>query len=598
MVKKLIESIREQKKNSILAMVTISGEVVFEVIIPLLMANLIDYGIDMGDMGYIVKMGIVLLLSALGQLFCGAISGKFAAIASSGFARNLRHDMFYKVQNYSFSNIDKFSTASIVTRLTTDVTNLQNTYQMIIRMAVRSPLMAIFSLVAAFGIDAKLSLIFLAIIPVLVLGLYFIMTRTHPIFERVFRTYDKLNSVVQENLHGIRVVKSFVREDHENKKFTGISENIYKDFKKAEQQLAWNAPLMQLCMYAAVLLLSWFGARTIVACGGDAATGLSTGELLSLLSYATQILMSLMGLSMIFVMLTMSRTSGERVVELLNETPDITTPENAVKSVPDGSIDFEHVQFSYRHGTEGKPVLSDINLHIPAGATVGVIGGTGSSKSSFVQLIPRLYDVTGGSISLDGIDVRDMTLSELRRRIGYIPQQGRLFSGTVESNLKFAGDMVSDDDMHQAARIAQAEDFIAEREGGYDSPISQGGSNVSGGQRQRLAIARALAKKPEVVVFDDSFSALDYKTDARLREELAKNVTDAALVVVAQRIATIMHADQIIVLDDGHVVGTGTHEELLRSCPAYLEIAQSQLSAEELGLTQKEIAAVMEGGER
>ena len=372
MVKKLMESIREQKKNSILAMVTISGEVAFEVIIPLLMANLIDYGIDMGDMGYIVKMGIVLLLSALGQLFCGAISGKFAAIASSGFARNLRHDMFYKVQNYSFSNIDKFSTASIVTRLTTDVTNLQNTYQMIIRMAVRSPLMAIFSLVAAFGIDAKLSLIFLAIIPVLVLGLYFIMTRTHPIFERVFRTYDKLNSVVQENLHGIRVVKSFVREDHENKKFTAISENIYKDFKKAEQQLAWNAPLMQLCMYAAVLLLSWFGARTIVACGGDAATGLSTGELLSLLSYATQILMSLMGLSMIFVMLTMSRTSGERVVELLNETPDITTPENAVKSVPDGSIDFEHVQFSYRHGTEGKPVLSDINLHIPAGATVGV----------------------------------------------------------------------------------------------------------------------------------------------------------------------------------------------------------------------------------
>ena len=397
MVKKLMESIREQKKNSILAMVTISGEVVFEVIIPLLMANLIDYGIDMGDMGYIVKMGIVLLLSALGQLFCGAISGKFAAIASSGFARNLRHDMFYKVQNYSFSNIDKFSTASIVTRLTTDVTNLQNTYQMIIRMAIRSPLMAIFSLVAAFGIDAKLSLIFLAIIPVLILGLYFIMTRTHPIFERVFRTYDKLNSVVQENLHGIRVVKSFVREDHENKKFTGISENIYKDFKKAEQQLAWNAPLMQLCMYAAVLLLSWFGARTIVACGGDAATGLSTGELLSLLSYATQILMSLMGLSMIFVMLTMSRTSGERVVELLNETPDITTPENAVKSVPDGSIDFEHVQFSYRHGTEGKPVLSDINLHIPAGATVGVIGGTNvqwahdpvSDRDIIIEINPR-----------------------------------------------------------------------------------------------------------------------------------------------------------------------------------------------------------------
>ena len=437
MVKKLMESIREQKKNSILAMVTISGEVVFEVIIPLLMANLIDYGIDMGDMGYIVKMGIVLLLSALGQLFCGAISGKFAAIASSGFARNLRHDMFYKVQNYSFSNIDKFSTAGIVTRLTTDVTNLQNTYQMIIRMAVRSPLMAIFSLVAAFGIDTKLSLIFLAIIPVLILGLYFIMTRTHPIFERVFRTYDKLNSVVQENLHGIRVVKSFVREDHENKKFTGISENIYKDFKKAEQQLAWNAPLMQLCMYAAVLLLSWFGARTIVACGGDAATGLSTGELLSLLSYATQILMSLMGLSMIFVMLTMSRTSGERVVELLNETPDITTPENAVKSVPDGSIDFEHVQFSYRHGTEGKPVLSDINLHIPAGATVGVIGGTGSSKSSFVQLIPRLYDVDLGAVKVGGIDVRKYDLDTLRGDVAMVLQKNVLFSGTILENLRW-----------------------------------------------------------------------------------------------------------------------------------------------------------------
>ena len=460
MVKKLMESIREQKKNSILAMVTISGEVVFEVIIPLLMANLIDYGIDMGDMGYIVKMGIVLLLSALGQLFCGAISGKFAAIASSGFARNLRHDMFYKVQNYSFSNIDKFSTASIVTRLTTDVTNLQNTYQMIIRMAIRSPLMAIFSLVAAFGIDAKLSLIFLAIIPVLILGLYFIMTRTHPIFERVFRTYDKLNSVVQENLHGIRVVKSFVREDHENKKFTGISENIYKDFKKAEQQLAWNAPLMQLCMYAAVLLLSWFGARTIVACGGDAATGLSTGELLSLLSYATQILMSLMGLSMIFVMLTMSRTSGERVVELLNETPDITTPENAVKSVPDGSIDFEHVQFSYRHGTEGKPVLSDINLHIPAGATVGVIGGTGSSKSSFVQLIPRLYDVDLGAVKVGGIDVRKYDLDTLRGDVAMVLQKNVLFSGTIKDNLRWGNPNATDAEMEEACRLSQADEFI------------------------------------------------------------------------------------------------------------------------------------------
>ena len=590
MVKKLMESIREQKKNSILAMVTISGEVAFEVIIPLLMANLIDYGIDMGDMGYIVKMGIVLLLSALGQLFCGAISGKFAAIASSGFARNLRHDMFYKVQNYSFSNIDKFSTASIVTRLTTDVTNLQNTYQMIIRMAIRSPLMAIFSLVAAFGIDAKLSLIFLAIIPVLILGLYFIMTRTHPIFERVFRTYDKLNSVVQENLHGIRVVKSFVREDHENKKFTGISENIYKDFKKAEQQLAWNAPLMQLCMYAAVLLLSWFGARTIVACGGDAATGLSTGELLSLLSYATQILMSLMGLSMIFVMLTMSRTSGERVVELLNETPDITTPENAVKSVPDGSIDFEHVQFSYRHGTEGKPVLSDINLHIPAGATVGVIGGTGSSKSSFVQLIPRLYDASTGSVSVMGVDVRTWPLDQLRRVVATVPQRASLVSGSIRSNLTWRDEAATDEELWVALDMAQASEFVRNKPQGLDAPVEAGGKNFSGGQRQRLTIARALVGSPQILIMDDSASALDFKTDAALRHAIrersmrgaAKGGLPLTTVIVSQRVSTVRDADVICVLDHGSVAGLGTHDELYATCRLYREICQSQLRREEL----------------
>ena len=551
MVKKLMESIREQKKNSILAMVTISGEVVFEVIIPLLMANLIDYGIDMGDMGYIVKMGIVLLLSALGQLFCGAISGKFAAIASSGFARNLRHDMFYKVQNYSFSNIDKFSTASIVTRLTTDVTNLQNTYQMIIRMAVRSPLMAIFSLVAAFGIDAKLSLIFLAIIPVLVLGLYFIMTRTHPIFERVFRTYDKLNSVVQENLHGIRVVKSFVREDHENKKFTGISENIYKDFKKAEQQLAWNAPLMQLCMYAAVLLLSWFGARTIVACGGDAATGLSTGELLSLLSYATQILMSLMGLSMIFVMLTMSRTSGERVVEL-------------------------HVQFSYRHGTEGKPVLSDINLHIPAGATVGVIGGTGSSKSSFVQLIPRLYDVDLGAVKVGGIDVRKYDLDTLRGDVAMVLQKNVLFSGTIKDNLRWGDENATDEEIRHACQLAQADDFIQTFPKGYDTYIEQGGTNVSGGQKQRLCIARALLKKPKILILDDSTSAVDTRTDALIRGAFAKEIPNTTKIIIAQRIASVQGADMILVLDDGKIVSCGTHDELMQTSPIYREVYESQ----------------------
>ena len=570
-----MRSIREQKRNSILAMVTISGEVVFEVIIPMLMANLIDYGIDAGNMNYIVKMGLVLLLSAAGQLLCGIASGKFAAEASSGFARNLRHDMFYKVQNFSFSNIDKFSTASIVTRLTTDVTNLQNTYQMIIRMAVRSPLMMIFSLVAAFAIDAQLSLIFLAIIPILALGLYFIMTRTHPIFERVFRTYDWLNGIVQENLHGIRVVKSFVREDHEEKKFNSVSERIYKDFKKAEQRLAWNAPLMQLCMYAAVILISWFGARTIVACGGDAALGLSTGELLSLISYATQILMSLMGLSMIFVMITMSRTSGERAVELLDETPDISTPDNAVTEVPDGSIAFEHVRFSYHKGG-GKPVLDDIDLKIPAGATVGIIGGTGSSKSSLVQLIPRLYDVQQGTVKVGSVDVRRYDLDALRGAVAMVLQKNVLFSGTIKENLRWGDEHATDEELVHACKLAQADDFIRAFPQGYDTYIEQGGTNVSGGQKQRLCIARALLKHPKILILDDSTSAVDTRTDALIREAFATEIPDTTKIIIAQRIASVQDADMILVLDDGRITACGRHEELLESSPIYREVYESQ----------------------
>lgn len=580
MIRKLMRSIREQKKNSVLAMVTISGEVVFEVIIPILMANLIDYGIDAGDMPYIVKMGLILLLSAAGQLLCGVISGKFAAEASSGFARNLRHDMFYKVQTFSFSNIDKFSTASIVTRLTTDVTNLQNTYQMIIRMAVRSPLMMIFSLVAAFSIDAQLSLIFLAIIPVLAFGLYFIMTRTHPIFERVFRTYDRLNGVVQENLHGIRVVKSFVREDHEEQKFNAISERIYRDFKKAEQQLAWNAPLMQLCMYAAILLISWFGARAIVACGGDAALGLSTGELLSLISYATQILMSLMGLSMIFVMITISRTSGERAVELLDETPDITTPENAVTHVEDGGIVFDNVRFSY-HKNNGKPVLSDINLTIPAGATVGIIGGTGSSKSSFVQLIPRLYDATEGCVNVGGVDVRRYDLDTLRGAVAMVLQKNVLFSGTIKENLRWGNEHATDEELIHACRLAQADDFIRAFPQGYDTYIEQGGTNVSGGQKQRLCIARALLKKPKILILDDSTSAVDTRTDALIREAFAKEIPDTTKIIIAQRITSVQDADMILVLDDGKIMDCGTHEELLKSSPIYREVYESQTKGDD-----------------
>ena len=575
-----MRSIREQKRNSILAMVTISGEVVFEVIIPMLMANLIDYGIDAGNMNYIVKMGLVLLLSAAGQLLCGIASGKFAAEASSGFARNLRHDMFYKVQNFSFSNIDRFSTASIVTRLTTDVTNLQNTYQMIIRMAVRSPLMMIFSLVAAFAIDAQLSLIFLAIIPILALGLYFIMTRTHPIFERVFRTYDWLNGIVQENLHGIRVVKSFVREDHEEKKFNSVSERIYKDFKKAEQRLAWNAPLMQLCMYAAVILISWFGARTIVACGGDAALGLSTGELLSLISYATQILMSLMGLSMIFVMITLSRTSGERAVELLDETPDISTPDNAVTEVPDGSIAFEHVRFSYHKGG-GKPVLDDIDLKIPAGATVGIIGGTGSSKSSLVQLIPRLYDVQQGAVKVGGVDVRRYDLDALRGAVAMVLQKNVLFSGTIKENLRWGDEHATDEELVHACKLAQADDFIRAFPQGYDTYIEQGGTNVSGGQKQRLCIARALLKHPKILILDDSTSAVDTRTDALIREAFATEIPDTTKIIIAQRIASVQDADMILVLDDGRITACGRHEELLESSPIYREVYESQTKGDD-----------------
>ena len=575
-----MRSIREQKRNSILAMVTISGEVVFEVIIPMLMANLIDYGIDAGNMNHIVKMGLVLLLSAAGQLLCGIASGKFAAEASSGFARNLRHDMFYKVQNFSFSNIDKFSTASIVTRLTTDVTNLQNTYQMIIRMAVRSPLMMIFSLVAAFAIDAQLSLIFLAIIPILALGLYFIMTRTHPIFERVFRTYDWLNGIVQENLHGIRVVKSFVREDHEEKKFNSVSERIYKDFKKAEQRLAWNAPLMQLCMYAAVILTSWFGARTIVACGGDAALGLSTGELLSLISYATQILMSLMGLSMIFVMITMSRTSGERAIELLDETPDISTPDNAVTEVPDGSIAFEHVRFSYHKGG-GKPVLDDIDLKIPAGATVGIIGGTGSSKSSLVQLIPRLYDVQQGAVKVGGVDVRRYDLDALRGAVAMVLQKNVLFSGTIRENLRWGDEHATDEELVHACKLAQADDFICAFPQGYDTYIEQGGTNVSGGQKQRLCIARALLKHPKILILDDSTSAVDTRTDALIREAFATEIPDTTKIIIAQRIASVQDADMILVLDDGRITACGRHEELLESSPIYREVYESQTKGDD-----------------
>lgn len=576
MIKKLAQSIREFKKDSILSAIFMCFEVTMEVVIPILMANLIDYGIDKGNMPFILKMGIALLISAAISLFFGIMSGQKAAIASAGFAKNLRKDMYYKVQDYSFSNIDKFSTASIVTRLTTDVTNVQNSYQMIIRTAVRAPIMLILSLFAAFTIDVKLSLIFLVTVPVLSVGLWFVMTRVHPIFKRVFKTYDKLNSIVQENLHGIRVVKSFVREDFEIDKFEDVSNEIYKDFSKAEKTVAYNAPLMQLCMYATTIFISWFGARAIVASGGNANLGLSTGELMSLLSYATQILSSLMMLSMIIVMITISRASAERIVEVLDEEVDLKNPTSPVMTVNNGDIEFKNVNFSYSKNAD-KLCLNNINIKINSGDTVGILGGTGSSKSSLIQLIPRLYDVTSGSVKVGGIDVRDYDIETLRNEVAVVLQKNVLFSGTIKENLRWGNENSADEELIRACKLAEAHSFIETFPNGYDTYIEQGGTNVSGGQKQRLCIARALLKKPKILILDDSTSAVDTKTDALIRKAFKEEIPNTTKVIIAQRISSIQDADKIIVMDDGNVTAIGTHEELLKTSEIYKEVYESQM---------------------
>lgn len=570
MIRKLMQSIREFKLFSLLSPLFVVLEVVMEVVIPILMAKLIDDGIDgSGGMDAVMHYGWILLVCCVLSLIFGVLAGHFAAFASAGFARNLRHDMFYRVQGYSFSNIDKFSAASLVTRMTTDVTNVQNAYQMLIRVALRSPVMMIFSMAMAFHLSAKLALIYLAAIPVLGVGLYFIMTRVHPIFERVFKTYDKLNNVTQENLHGIRVVKSFVREDHEIQKFSGISENIYQDFSRAEKRLAFNMPLMQFCMYACLLLVSWFGARMIVS------QTLTTGELMSLMTYAIQILSSLMMLSMVFVMITMSRASGERIVEVLDEESDITSPADAVTAVPDGSVDFNHVSFSYSK-REDKCCLEDVDLHIPAGMTVGILGGTGSAKSSLVQLIPRLYDVTVGTVQVGGIDVRRYDVETLRQEVAMVLQKNVLFSGTIKENLRWGDPDATDEEMERVCRLAHADEFIQTFPEGYDTYIEQGGSNVSGGQKQRLCIARALLKKPKILILDDSTSAVDTHTDACIRQALRDEIPDTTKFIIAQRVTSLMDADQIIVLDEGRIDGIGTHEELLKNNAIYREVYESQ----------------------
>ena len=569
MIKRLAGCIRQYKKDSILTPLYVTMEVVLEVVIPLLMASLIDLGIDGGSMSYIIKIGIALVIAAIISLLFGALSGRSAAIASAGFAKNLRHDMFYNVQSFSFSNIDKFSTASIVTRLTTDITNIQNAYQMIIRIAVRCPLMLIFSLIMAFGINPELSLIFLCCIPVLGVGLYLIMSRAHPIFERVFKIYDKLNNVVQENLRGIRVVKSFVREEHEKEKFDTISKDIYNDFSKAEKILAFNMPLMQFCVYACMLLISWFGARLIVG------SSMTTGELMSLITYTMQILMSLMMLSMVFVMITISRASAERIVEVLDEKSDLHNSENPVYDVKSGDIQFDNVEFSYKKG-KGKPCLKNINLPIRAGETVGIIGGTGSSKSSLVQLIPRLYDVTKGSVSVGGIDVREYDIETLRNAVAMVLQKNVLFSGTIKENLRWGDKDASDEELIRVCKLACADEFIQRFPEQYDTWIEQGGSNVSGGQKQRLCIARALLKKPRILILDDSTSAVDTHTDAMIRKAFREEIPDTTKIIIAQRVASVEDADLILVMNDGRIVASGNHAELMKSSDIYREIYTSQ----------------------
>ena len=570
MLKNVLKSVGEYKKETILSPVTVALEVLLEVLIPYFMAVLIDKGINTGDMTEIIKYGMLLVVLAMAALAFGALSGHYAAVASAGFAKNLRKRMFYKVQDFSFLNIDHFSTSSLVTRMTTDITNVQNAYQMIIRVAVRAPIMLIMAFFMAFKVNSELATIYLWVIPILGIALAFIMTHVHPIFVRVFKTYDKLNNVVQENVHGIRVVKSFVREDFEEQKFKKISSSIYKDFTKAEKMIAFNAPVMQICVYTCMILISWIGANLIV--GGT----MTAGELTSMFTYTMQILMSLMMLSMIFVMTIMSKASVERINEVLIEVPDIANPEKPVTEVADGSIDFDHVSFSYSQNPE-KLCLKDIDLHIKSGETIGIIGGTGSAKSSLVQLIPRLYDITSGTLKVGGRDVRDYNLEVLRDAVSMVLQKNVLFSGTIKENLRWGNPNATEEELIHACQLAQADDFIQTFPDQYDTYIEQGGSNVSGGQKQRICIARALLKKPAILILDDSTSAVDTKTDAMIQKAFIDEIPDTTRLIIAQRISSVQNADRIVVMDNGRITDVGTHEELLASSKIYQEVYYSQV---------------------
>ena len=576
MIRRLARCIREYKWAAILSPICMIGEVSMEILIPLVMAKLYDYGISAQNMQVVITQSILLIILALASLTFGIASAKFASKAGTGFAKNLRHDMFHHVQGFSFSNIDKFSSASIVTRLTSDVANLQMTFQMMIRMAIRSPMMMILALVSAMNLSVKLSLVYCVALPILVLALVCLTPVVFKIFDKAFKIYDKLNRVVQENIHGIRVVKSFVREEKETEKFTETSGTIRGLFSKAERILALNSPLMQLCVYGCMITISWLGAHMVVASGNNEALGLTTGQLSSFFTYTTQILSSLMMVSMVFVMLTMSRTPMKRCYELLQEQPNLASPaENAVTEVVDGSIDFENVSFRYS-ATAQHRALKEVNLHIPAGATVGILGGTGSSKSTLVQLIPRLYDVTEGTLKVGGVDVRNYDLDTLRDEVAMVLQKNVLFSGSIKENLRWGNADATDEELIHACKLACAHDFVTSFPDGYDTHIEQGGTNVSGGQKQRLCIARALLKKPKILILDDSTSAVDTRTDALIRQAFREEIPGTTKLIIAQRVASVQDADMIVIMDNGMVNAVGTHEELLASSTIYQEVYYSQ----------------------
>ncbi len=568
-IKVLGAQVKEFKKDSILTPIFMVAEVIMETLIPVMMAFIIDQGVEAGNMRNIYLMGSLMVVAAVVSLTVGFLGGKYGASASTGFARNLREAMFAKIQTYSFSNIDKFSTAGLVTRMTTDVTNIQNAYQMILRMCTRAPASLIFAMIMAFLISPELASVYLLAVIFLGFCLFLIIRSATDRFDKVFRKYDDMNASVQENISGIRVVKAYVREDYEDKKFQKASSNVYKLFVKAEKVLSWNSPLMQFTVYACILLISWLGAKTVVA------GNLTTGELMSLLTYCMNILMSLMMLSMVFVMITMSTASAERIAEVLTEEPDIRNPENPLYEVRDGSISFENVNFQYSKEAE-RPVLQDINLQIRSGETIGIIGGTGSAKSTLVNLISRLYDVTEGSIKVGGEDVRAYDVETIRNAVAVVLQKNVLFSGTILENLRWGNENATEEECKRACQLACADEFIEKMPDGYNTYIEQGGSNVSGGQKQRLCIARALLKNPKIIIFDDSTSAVDTATDAKIRKALAQEIPGTTKLIIAQRISSVQYADRIIVLNEGRIDDVGTHEELLKTSEIYRDVYEAQ----------------------